>query len=754
MTVSDLLDRIKPAHVVICCLAVISCNVLVNISITENQTLVVFNSVFEVSMSLLLTILSAILFTISRKRQYVFARTLMWMGMAFFAWTVGDALYLYHVLINVDPFISSADICYVSATLLVLMAALSVRGIKPSSVRRRMVTIEISILVLSATIIFTVVLLMPGKANLNFDPFTMLMIFIYPVLDIILLWSILIMFFTFPVRKSQKVLGIIFFGALFIFFSDLFYLINNLYATLVDDYFVDMGYYFFYTWLFLAGFVGFKEIRNKTHDDEQAVNPFNQGNWIVFLPGGLLIVVISLLLVFVLNQSAMLFHGIIILIAVVIILFIVHQYLVIVENFKLTRELKLINSQLEKKVELRTTELSIANSELQEEMQEREKVEQYLATINKQLSLANSEKDKLFSIMAHDLRSPMGSIMKLSELLVENIHDFEEEELSEVSGTLYKSATQTFQLLNDLLAWSALQMGRGSMKKELFPIRQTVSEVLSLLKPEAERKQISLVAEMEENLVVFADKFAIETVLRNLVNNAIKFTPPSGKIIVNALLNDVNVTVSVIDNGIGIPKEKQEKMFKVDSLNSTPGTEGEKGTGFGLLLCKDLIGKNGGTLWLVSEKDQGSTFSFTLPVENIPESLASKAKADPAARIQYKCDYPKKLAFAVFTGDFSTDSLRSEISKIWGNRDFNPDYPVLIDMRQASFTMDMKELPDILGIFASMPGTKEDRKFAMLTATPHQVAYSTLFGQNISSVLPLKVEIFSTYESAIKWLSE
>ena len=353
-------------------------------------------------------------------------------------------------------------------------------------------------------------------------------------------------------------------------------------------------------------------MRSHKEDETKNVNAFKAGKWIVYLPGVLLIVVIGLLLIFVLNQSFHLSNGIVILIGLIIVLFILHQYMVIAENIKLTREMSLVNVQLETKVAQRTAELSRANDELHEEMKEREKAEQHLARSNQDLALLNRDKDKLFSVLAHDLRSPLGSMMNLTSLLAENIHDFDEAELLEIIGTLNKSATQTFQLFNDLLAWSAVQMGRGEREKELFQVFELVSETVIILAAEANRKQVRINLVIDKSLEAFADKFAIQTVVRNLLSNAIKFTPAEGIITIEAEAVKDTVRISVNDTGIGISKEKQKKLFRVDEVSSSPGTEGEKGTGFGLLLCKDLVERNGGKIWLESEKGKGSSFTIKL----------------------------------------------------------------------------------------------------------------------------------------------
>jgi len=743
-------------HILIPGIVLVGINMLVNLLFIESELLNIFNAVFELTLSGSVTFLLYLIYSVSKKRNYVFSRTLLWLSITMLTWTLGDALYLYFVSINIDPFMSPVDLLYISATLLFIVSVLTIAGSQPPSRRRNMVFIEISILVLSATIIFTVLLLLRGSPDLDFDTLTLLMVFIYPVLDVILIWIIMILFFTYTVKSIQKILGIFLVGSICIFFSDLFYLVYSIYSSLGRDYLVDAGYYFFYILLLLGGLTGFKEIREHSAEDEKSVKVFKQNNWIIFLPGIFLISLIGLLAVFVLNQTFEMFHGIIILIVFVIILFIIHQYLVIIDNIKLTKEMKQINIQLESKVEQRTAELSKANIELQDEMKERENAEEHLARSNQDLALLNRDKDKLFSILAHDLRSPLGSMMNLSELLVENIKDFDESELMEVVGALNNSSKQTFQLLNDLLAWSTVQMGRGEREKDVFFITEVVSENMVILRGEADRKQIEILADIDPEITAFADKFAIQTVLRNLLSNALKFTRNHGSISIMVKENGNTVEISVTDNGIGIPKEKQKKIFRVDTVSSSPGTDGEKGTGFGLLLCKDLVTRNGGKIWFESEKGKGSVLHFTLPAHN-EEDTMKDASIDlqhtlPETRVDYRIDDTRKLSFTTLFGNFDSTILNAEINKLWSSAGYNPNYSVLIDIRKATFSGESKEFPIFLNIFNAMPGNRLNRKFAVLTETPHQVAYSTMFGQYIKSKYPLTVEVFSTYDAAMNWL--
>lgn len=755
MTLYSIPHRIKLVHIILPGILLIAINILVNQFFPDNESLSIFNASFELLLSFLVSIVMLLFYRDSKKNHYVFTRTLLWLLITSMTWTLGDSLYLYLTFINVEPFISPVDLLYIAASLFFIVTVLTIAGSQPPSRRRNMVFIEISILVLSASIIFTILLLLRGNPDLKFDALTLLMVFIYPVLDIISIWIIMILFFTYTAKSTQKVLGILFLAAIFIFLSDLFYLIYSLYTSLGRYFLVDIGYHIFYILLLVAGLTGYKEIREHRFE-EKSEKVFNQNNWIVFLPGVFLISVIGLLLVFFLNQSFVMFHGIVILIVFVIILFIIHQYLVVIDNIKLTKEMKLVNTQLESKVEQRTAELSKANIELQDEMKEREKAEEHLARSNKDLALLNRDKDKLFSMLAHDLRSPLGSMMNLSALLVENINDFDESELMEVIDTLNKSATQTFQLLNDLLAWSTIQMGRGEREKEMFSVSEIVLENIIILTSDATRKQIEILADIDPDINAFADKFAVQTVLRNLLSNALKFTPNHGSITVIATEKGNTVEISVTDNGTGIAKEKQKKIFRVDTISSSPGTDGEKGTGFGLLLCKDLIHRNGGKIWFESEKGKGSTFHFTLPVQDEENTVNSASGENlqimKETRVEYELDDTRRLGFTTLFGNFNSTVLASELNKLWGTPEFNPNYSVLIDIRNAIFIGDSKEIPEFLGIFNNIPGNRTNRKFAVLTETPQQVAYSTMFGQYIKSNFPLTVEVFSTYDAAMAWL--
>jgi len=229
------------------------------------------------------------------------------------------------------------------------------------------------------------------------------------------------------------------------------------------------------------------------------------------------------------------------------------------------------------------------------------------------LEKAVDTRDKLFSIIGHDLRGPIASVCSMLHLL-------EDDELDENNKeNFFKLAIQnvngTVELLNNLLYWAKSHQDKIDCKPEILDIKQIIDEHIQLLQESADRKEISLNSELNESLSVFADRDMTLMVLRNLITNAVKFTPESGKITISAVPvdKDNKVEISVTDTGIGISKEDIDKLFKLDRDIVRRGTNDEKGTGLGLLLCKEFAEKNRGNIWAESEAGKGSSFKFTLP---------------------------------------------------------------------------------------------------------------------------------------------
>ncbi|HZK94870.1 MAG TPA: PAS domain-containing sensor histidine kinase [Prolixibacteraceae bacterium] len=225
----------------------------------------------------------------------------------------------------------------------------------------------------------------------------------------------------------------------------------------------------------------------------------------------------------------------------------------------------------------------------------------------------NATKDKFFSIIAHDLKGAFSGIIGLSELLTEDAVKNDTSTITEYARMINTSAIQTHRLLDNLLNWARMQEGRISFKPVSNKLYSTVNEVFRLFTDSAEHKKIGLINQVPPHLNVFADAEMLNTILRNLISNAIKFTSAAGKVIVNATIGKSGVEIVVADNGKGISALDINKLFKVDIGFSTRGTENEKGTGLGLVLCKEFVEKHGGSISVESKQDFGSQFKFILP---------------------------------------------------------------------------------------------------------------------------------------------
>ena len=234
--------------------------------------------------------------------------------------------------------------------------------------------------------------------------------------------------------------------------------------------------------------------------------------------------------------------------------------------------------------------------------------------LNKELVESNNTKDKLFSIIAHDLRSPFNSILGFSDLLFENLQEFETAETKELLGIINASAKNTLVLLDNLLNWAKSQTGQINFKPEKVVLSPIIQEVFELSNSSAKNKNILLNYIQSEEIVVLADPNMIKTVLRNLISNAIKFTNSKGKIDLTALQNNNFIEIAVSDNGVGMSNETRKKLFDISTNITTKGTANEKGSGLGLILCKEFVEKHGGKIWIESEEGKGSDFKFTLPL--------------------------------------------------------------------------------------------------------------------------------------------
>ncbi|PKP33613.1 MAG: PAS domain-containing sensor histidine kinase [Bacteroidetes bacterium HGW-Bacteroidetes-17] len=228
----------------------------------------------------------------------------------------------------------------------------------------------------------------------------------------------------------------------------------------------------------------------------------------------------------------------------------------------------------------------------------------------------NATKDKLFSIIAHDLRSPFNSILGFSDLLIENIDAQNIEENKIFIQQINNTAKFTLNLLDNLLTWAKSQTGQIEFKPVKINLFRIIQQSIDSSEASAKIKGITIILLLSKDIEVYADPIMLQIILRNLISNAIKFTYPDGNVEINAIPTPSQIEISISDNGTGIKEEVKHKLFELDSNITTSGTKKEKGSGLGLILCKELVKKHGGRIWVDSELGKGSQFKFTLPMEN------------------------------------------------------------------------------------------------------------------------------------------
>ncbi len=247
---------------------------------------------------------------------------------------------------------------------------------------------------------------------------------------------------------------------------------------------------------------------------------------------------------------------------------------------------------------------------------ERKRLEKDRGRLIKRLEKMNSSKDKLFSLISHDLRSPFNSLLGFSEILTSEYESLTTEEIKEYIRAIYDSSKNLYSITNNLLQFSRFQMGKIEFKPTSIDLKLLVSDVVKLLKGNIVKKQLQISEEIEEDMKIFVDEDMLSSVLQNLISNAIKFTYKNGKISIKAskisIDNKAFLKIAISDNGVGISTFDLEKILE-GNYYTTPGTDKEFGTGLGLSLVKEFIAKNGGTLEIKSKLKAGSTFTFTVP---------------------------------------------------------------------------------------------------------------------------------------------
>jgi PAS domain S-box-containing protein len=229
----------------------------------------------------------------------------------------------------------------------------------------------------------------------------------------------------------------------------------------------------------------------------------------------------------------------------------------------------------------------------------------------------NISKDKFVSILAHDLKNPFNAILGFSSVLMEEYNDYTDQERIHFIKNIKQSAENTFSLIENILEWSRSQTGRIDFNPDYCDLSKIIEECIRSLKPSLDVKGVKVTCNVNEGTPVFVDENMMKTVLRNLISNAFKFSKKNSNITINSRsLNYDMIEVSVEDEGIGIPEDALDRLFKIDDSYRREGTEGEQGTGLGLILCKEFIEKNGGLIWVNSQEGKGSKFLFSIPTKD------------------------------------------------------------------------------------------------------------------------------------------
>ena len=244
---------------------------------------------------------------------------------------------------------------------------------------------------------------------------------------------------------------------------------------------------------------------------------------------------------------------------------------------------------------------------------ERKKAEEEINLKNEQLQAINAEKDKFFSIIAHDLRGPLSAFVAATQILTEEIQTMEIEDIKDITLSMKTSASNIYSLLENLLEWSRLRRGGMDFVPVKLNLKKIIGESIAVLSESASKKGIEIETTIPDKLEILADNHMFESVIRNLISNAIKFTTQGGKVKVTAhSKEDHSTEIKISDSGIGISPGLISRLFQINEKTSRPGTDGEPSTGLGLLLCKEFIEKHGGKIWVESEVGLGSTFSFSI----------------------------------------------------------------------------------------------------------------------------------------------
>lgn len=248
-----------------------------------------------------------------------------------------------------------------------------------------------------------------------------------------------------------------------------------------------------------------------------------------------------------------------------------------------------------------------------QDITKQKQAEMLLLESEKRLTELNATKDKFFSIIAHDLRSPFYTIQGFCSILSEQVKAKDYEGVDEYADIIQKSSQKAMDLLKNLLEWAISQTGRMVYNPESFDVYQIVHETIDLVRDSAVQKSIAIGLAAPMDLSITADKSMMSSILRNLLSNAIKFSRQEGSVQVSVEDAGTEILFSVKDNGVGMTEAERKKLFRIDEAHATKGTKKEEGTGLGLILCKEFVTRHGGRIWVETQPDAGSTFYFTIP---------------------------------------------------------------------------------------------------------------------------------------------
>jgi signal transduction histidine kinase len=254
----------------------------------------------------------------------------------------------------------------------------------------------------------------------------------------------------------------------------------------------------------------------------------------------------------------------------------------------------------------KNTELNNKNEQIIEQFNN-------LEILTTKLKLSNDSKDKFFSIIAHDLKNPLTALLLNTEMLTLYFEKFNSIQIKENINKIHNSSKNLKELLDNLLEWARSQTGSIDFTPELISINEKIDKIINLLSINIKNKELTVIKKIPENISIIADKNMLNTVIRNLLSNAVKFTPIGGKISITVSQNADEMFFEFTDTGVGIDADRLSKIFNIDSNVSTCGTSNEKGTGLGLILCKEFIERHSGHIYVESIKDKGSTFTFSIP---------------------------------------------------------------------------------------------------------------------------------------------